>query len=192
MPLVQCTVERRADPLSAQTRFAPPLLYFLTPISFVSQQQPTSKKEGDDPQPSAASRTLVVIVSQWQPLPLRPSWCTCADAVPGAPLSSRTRLLSVQAPSPVQRRTEVGRRVRSDLRRVGRNERRPAATWAVNIATPRGARGWQNGWLGLVGERSIQLRLQIRLALVAVARLPIVTFGRQRRTPSSLRVPSTR
>ena len=86
MPLVQCTVERRADPLAlsaptAQTRFAhgpagPPLLYFLTPISFVSQQQPTSKKEGDDPQPSAASRTLVVIISQWQPLPLRPSWCT--------------------------------------------------------------------------------------------------------------------
>ena len=87
--------------------------------------------------------------------------------------------------SPVQRlssRCAQGwRRVLSDERRVGCNEGRPAAT---SVATPRGARRWDMAGLGSVGERGIQLCLQVRLAVVAVAWLPSVTFGRQRRTPS--------
>ena len=51
---------------------------------------------------------------------------------------------------------------------------------------PRGARGWDLRGPRLVGERGIQLRIQVRLALVAIARLPSVAVGRQRSAPSSL------
>ena len=59
MSLVQCTVEKGGPPPPTARRAPLPYcyLYFLTPISFVSQQQPTSNKEGDDPQPCRISHT---------------------------------------------------------------------------------------------------------------------------------------
>ena len=83
----------------------------------------------------------------------------------------------------MQGRAEGWRRVLSDERRVGRDDGRPAATLAL-IFTARAARRWDMAGLGPVGKRGVQLCLQIRLAVVAVAWLPSVAFGRQRRSPS--------